>query len=570
MIRTLSLLTLVAFVISGCKPTERTALKKKNRPEQSAPAQPEQPQPAPEPAPAPAPAEPAPAPQPGVATPPPPAAPEPAPAEPAPAPQPEVVPQAPAEPQPAPEPEPAPQPEEPADSLLLVSATLQEYNPMRPWEKDTPRQSQALGVFMGEGRVLTVGRVVRSATYVELMLPDASRTVPARVLRYDDDLNLALLTVAHDEDAAIFETRTALPLGEPLNRGDKAICAGLINGVEPVHVSLQAENVAGDNVPLMVMRAERPLQEGQAGGAPVVRDGRLSALGTSYRKQDMLLQVVNAELIQRFLTQDGAGVPVMGVQLTPLDDPLFRKYLKLDAAANGLYISKVLPGSAAEAAGIRAGDVLTAVDGLPVDNQGRCNHPRYGLHAAAVLLRGMKDRGQQMPITVSRGGETLQLSVALNRDAVENALIRPQKPGAQPRYIMWGGMLFQPLTSTYLNELRNRSNGLLPLELQMLEQNQDELRKSGCSELVGLTFVLPTAATQGYDDLRFCRLIAVNGRPVNSFKELPALLDESTDNGIIRLEFNKAPYTVYVERSAIDAVNSHLREQAIPILRVVE
>ena len=521
MFRTLTLLSLVAVVFCSCKPTERTALKKKAAAEAAQP----------------------------VAV--------------------QPVAQEPQQ-QPAPEPPPAPQVQEPAECLMLVNATLQEYHPLRPWEKEAPRQARALGVYMGEGRVLTVGRVVRSATYVELMLPDVSRTVPARVLRYDEDLNLALLTVAHEEDANIFEARTALPLGDALTRGDEAIYAGLINGVEPVHVELRAENVAGDKVPLMVMRAARPLPEGQTSGAPVVREGKLCAMGVSYKKQEHLMQVVNAELIQRFLTQDAAGVPVMGVQLTPLDDPLFRKYLKLDAAANGLYISKVLAGSAAEKAGIQVGDVLTAVDGLPVDNLGRCNHPRYGLHHAAVLLRGMKACGEDMPLSISRAGESLQLTVEMNRDARENALFRHQQPGVQPRYIMWGGMLFQPLTSTLMAELRSRSNDLLPLELQMLEQEQEALRAAGNTELVGLTFVLPTAATQGYEELRFSQLVAVNGKPVRSFAELPALLDEATENGIIALEFNKEPYKVYLDRSAVDAANEQLQQQAIPRLRVVE
>ena len=319
----------------------------------------------------------------------------------------------------------------------------------------------------------------------------------------------------------------------------------------------------------MVMRAARPLLEGQTAGVPVVRDGKLSALGVSYRKPEQLLKAVNAELIQRFLTQDEPGVPVMGVKLAPLDDPVFRKYLKLDSAANGLYISKVLPDSAAAEAGVQVGDVLTALDGLPLDNQGRCNHPRYGLHHASVLLRGMKDRGQELPLTISRNGESQQVLVKMNRDAVENALFRPQKTGEQPRYIMWGGMLFQPLTSTLMAELRRRGNGLLPLELQQLDQNQEALRDAGYTELVGLTFVLPTDATQGYDDLRFSQLKAVNGKPVNRFADLPALLDAGTDNGLIRLDFNKEPYTVYMDRTAVDAANAHL-QQAIPQLRVVE
>lgn len=522
MIRTLTILSMTALLLSGCKPTERTALKKKQAELAEAPAVPavEEPVPMPEP--------------------------------------------------PAPAPLPAPEPLEPSASLLVVSATVQEYNPLRPWEKEEPRQLHSLGVYLGEGRVLAPARVVDSATYVELMLPDASRAVPARVLRFDEEMNLALLTVVHESDASVFETRAALPLGEALNRGDAATYAGLINGVEPVHVELQAENVAGDKVPLMVMRAARPLPEGQTNGAPVVRDGKLCALGVSYRKQEHLMQVVNAELIERFLTQEEAGVPVVGVQLSPLDDPLFRKYLKLDDAANGLYVSKVLPGSAAEVAGVQVGDVITAIEGLPIDNQGRCNHPRYGLHSATVLLRGMKDLGEELGLTISRAGEVVQVSVRLNRDAVANALLRPQKHGVQPRYIMWGGLLFQPLTSTLVDTLTDRNKGMLPLELQTLTQNQDDLRQGGCTELVALTFVLPTAATQGYEEVRMSRLVAVNGKPVNCFAELPALLDEQTETGLVSLEFNKPPYTIYVDRQAADEVNSYLQQQAIPKLRVVE
>ncbi|MBR5889347.1 MAG: PDZ domain-containing protein [Akkermansia sp.] len=527
MIRTLTILSLTALLLSACKPTERTALKKKQAELAAAPATPEVEQPVV--------------------------------AEPTPLPTP---------PEPAPLPEPVSQ--EPSASLLVVSSTVQGYNPLRPWEKEEPRQLQALGVYLGEGRVLTPARVVNDATYVELMLPDASRSVPARVLRFDEEMNLALLTVVHEADASVFETRTALPLGEALNRGDAATYAGLINGVEPVHVELQAENAAGDKVPLMVMRAARPLPEGQTNGAPVVREGKLCAVGVSYRKQEHLMQVVNAELIERFLTQEEAGVPVVGVQLTPLDDPLFRKYLKLDDAANGLYVSKVLPGSAAQAAGVQVGDVITAIEGLPIDNQGRCNHPRYGLHSASVLLRGMKDRGQELALTVSRAGEVHQIAVNLNRDAVEHALFRPQKSGVQPRYVMWGGLLFQPLTSTLVETLTDRNKGMLPLELQTLTQNQETLRQSGCTEPVALTFVLPTAATQGYEEVYMSRLVAVNGKPVNCFADLPALLDEQTENGLVALEFNKPPYTIYVERQAADAVNSYLQQKAIPKLRVVE
>ena len=145
MIRNLTILSLVALGLCACKPTERTALKKKHA--QSPVEAPAQPEPQPE--------------EPAVV----------------------VTPPA-AEPQPEPAPvvkEVQEEVRDPARCIMVVRATLQEYNCLRPWEKDQPRQARALGVYMGEGRVLTVGRAVRAATFVELMLPDASRSVTGAV-----------------------------------------------------------------------------------------------------------------------------------------------------------------------------------------------------------------------------------------------------------------------------------------------------------------------------------------------------------------------------------------------------
>ena len=116
MIRTLTILSLLAVAFSSCKPTERTALKKKHaaHPVEALASLPQE-LPADIPAQLPVvQAEPAPAVEP--------------PAEPA-------------------VPTPAAELPEIAHSQLVVSATLQKYNAMQPWEKENPRQSRALGVY---------------------------------------------------------------------------------------------------------------------------------------------------------------------------------------------------------------------------------------------------------------------------------------------------------------------------------------------------------------------------------------------------------------------------------------
>ncbi len=468
-----------------------------------------------------------------------------------------------------------------AASLLTISSTRQDFNRMRPWEKESSSSGDFNGVYLGEGRVLTVGNAARAATYVELSLPDGSRSVPARVLRYDRDLNLALLTPMHEADMTLFDTREPLALGEPMKTGDEAACDTLVRGLFPQRLPLLAEsgetttvdNVEGIDMPRLSLRSARPLPEGRLSGLPVLREGKLVALSTGGSRDTQSLTCINAELIARFLAgADGesASAPRIGINFTDLDDPVFRAWLKLPEAQGGLYLNEVFPGSVAEEAGLRKGDVVTAIEGLPIDTQGRCQHPLYGAIDAKAVLCGLKPIGDSLALTLSRDGEKLGLALPLRRKALENGLpgtIDP--PGHQPRYVMWGGLLFQPLTQDFLATFSSRSKGNIPVQLLELATREQELLDKGVTELVLLTQVIPTPATLSYESINFCNVETVNGKPVLNFAEFVRLLDEPTADGLVTFGLNKAPYTIYVDRRVAEAANSMIRRNAIQQLRHV-
>lgn len=467
-------------------------------------------------------------------------------------------------------PAPQPTPETPAvpriapsESIVAVRAVRQDFNLFLPWEKEAAGQASALGVYLGNGRVLTVGSVVRAATYVEMALPDGSRTVTARVLRYDEDMDLALLILEHAEEKDFFVTRTPLLLGDAMSLGDRAEAAGLVRGLTPVTVPLEAVGAEPGTMPRLTLRLAAPLPAGHEQGTPIVKDGRLVGLGVSYG--DMQIAAVNAELLARFLAQKAdAGVPQIGVRFADMDDPAFCAWLKADT---GLYISKVLCGGAAEQAGLREGDVVTSVDGMPIDNRGRCKHPQYGWVAASAMLRSLKPLGDKLQLGVVREGEKREVELPLNRDAAKRALFAENKAGVQPRYVVWGGLVFQPLTETYLNNVRKQNNGNLPTEFQMLTEGEETLRDRGYREIVALTQVIPTPATMGYEQQRFCMVEAVNGKPVHDFDEFVKQLDEPTPDGLVRLTLNKAPYDIYIDRAAAESANDLIRRRSIPKLR---
>ncbi|MBR5213792.1 MAG: PDZ domain-containing protein [Akkermansia sp.] len=453
-----------------------------------------------------------------------------------------------------------------ASSQLSVALTVQDYNRVMPWEKQSASSTRLNGVYLGDGKVLTLGSSLASANYVEISLPDASRTVPARVLRYDSDLNLGLLVVDNEEDATIFETRSALAVGAAMDKDAKAELWCTLNGTQPAAIALQGEIGTTDRgLPRLQMRTDQAVPGNYSHGAPVVADGKLVGISAGYNSAARQLKVINAELISRFLNADAAapkGVPVMGVSMAELTDPVFRRYLKLSDDRTGIYVSNVQPTGAAAAAGLKKGDVLTSIEGLKIDNRGRCNLPRYGMVDVATVARYLKPLGETLKITYCRDGQEFEAEMQLNRDAEEKALIRTEANGAAPRYLVWGGLVFQPLTTNYLEALKTEAKAL-PIEFMKLEDREEELQQRGFRELTALTIVVPTKATMGYDSCNFAMVEKVNGAEPHSFEEFVSLLKAPTESGMVEIDINKPPYRIYMESAAAEAANDELRRAGI-------
>lgn len=460
------------------------------------------------------------------------------------------------------------------NALLIVNVTRQPYNRLTPWEKQPATQRRLAGTYLGNGLVLTYGKALQNATYIELSLPDGTRSVPARVISCDDDLALALLTVAHEQDAAIFDNRLPCNMGDALQRGQEAELWCTLNGSESLRVPLLAQvGGVGDNMPRLILQANMAVPELYAVGAPVMKDGKLVGMSAGYESTGRKLSIINTELLQRFLSRPAGaptGTPTLGIELATLEDPVFRRYLKLQDGQTGVYISKVTPVSAAATADLREGDVITAIEGMKIDNLGRCNLPLYGPTHIAVASRYLRPVGDTLQLTISRGGDSKEISVPLNTDARDKALLATEKPDTPPRYAVWGGLVFQPLTGTYMQALKAQARGSLPVQFLEIDERSCELRRQGVRELTALTLVIPTPATLGYENVNFCVVEKVNGKTPRDFSEFIQLLDEPTTTGIVELTVNKPPYNIYMDSTTAAAVNDSLRRSAIPNLRRTE
>ena len=150
------------------------------------------------------------------------------------------------------------------------------------------------------------------------------------------------------------------------------------------------------------IQTDAAVNPGNSGGALVDKKGNLVGVNTaiisqtgSYTGYSFAIPSNMVKKVAEDLIDFGSVKrAVLGVTMTPITDKIVKE-LKL-SSFDGVYITEVLKGSAADQAGIRKGDVLIAVDSVNVRNaaavQEAVNSYRPGDEAELTIIRDGKEK----------------------------------------------------------------------------------------------------------------------------------------------------------------------------------
>ncbi len=459
---------------------------------------------------------------------------------------------------------------DPSRSILTIQVSDQPYNRMTPWEKGKGSKHMLNGIYLGDGKVLSLGMVMKAPSFIEISLPDQSQRISAKRSYHDTELGLSILEPIHEKDQSIFESRSPLSLGEPLKLGDKAEYWYLIEGGIPKSTELQVKSsgLSSAKMPRLHLQSEQTLTSRDSYGLPIIKNGKLAGISEGYNRDSQSLYGINAETIAGILAQRSQEsiVPIIGITTVPLDDPVLSRYLNMPEGSQGIYISELTPHGSAEQAGLKKGDVITQIDGMSIDNKGLVKHPLYGAINARSIMRHQRKVGDTLPIQICRNGKLQSIDIPLSRDTESKGLLARNLPDTPPNYIIHGGIVIQELSLDYLQEFKSKSNNL-PLQLLQIEDRLKELQAAGYDKLCIISRIIPTPATLGYEKLGFSLIEQVNGQPARNIREIANLLDAATANGLTSIRINKAPYTIYLDRNSVEKSNDSLRRRGIPKLR---
>ncbi len=236
-----------------------------------------------------------------------------------------------------------------------------------------PRQS-ALGsgvVVTSDGYILTNNHVIDSADEVSVDLTDG-RTLKAKVVGADQASDLALLKVEGTNfhsltlgnSDAVKVGDVVLAVGNPLNVG-QTVTMGIIS-------AKGRSTGVGDGSYEDFLQTDAPINHGNSGGALVNMKGELIGINSQIVSvSDGNIGIgfaIPANMARHVMTDLRTTGKVtraqLGVTVQPIS-PDMADALGLKET-RGVLVSNVAPGSAAEKAGVKRGDVITSLNGQPV------------------------------------------------------------------------------------------------------------------------------------------------------------------------------------------------------------
>jgi hypothetical protein len=210
-------------------------------------------------------------------------------------------------------------------------------------------------------------------------------------------------------------------------------------------------------------------------------------------------------------------------------------------------------------AGLQVGDIVTAVAGREIDQNGNYVDPLHGKIEFTNLLTAHAYSGDVVPFRVKRNGKPIELNVVLEHRDAKDYVSPPYNLDQPPRYYVLGGLIFQELSRQYLKEWGPTWERSAPQRLVYFDRFQSELFPEGNRRVVILSQVLPADSTIGYDDVAYLTVTKVNGKEIKSLDDLAAAVKQPIE-GFIKIETEEDPKQIELDAAQVAAEAPNLQE----------
>jgi serine protease Do len=309
-------------------------------------------------------------------------------------------------------------------------------------DKEMKQQSLGSGfIINSDGLIITNNHMVEGAEQIKVKLSDG-REFKAKVIGRDSKTDLALIKIASP-----FEHLPVLELGDSdkMRVGDWVLAVGIPFGLE--HTVTQGiisatGRVIGAGPYDNFLQTDAPINPGNSGGPLVNLRGEVIGINTAIVSGGQGLGfAIPSSLAKSIITQlKEKGKVVrgwMGVSIQSVTPDLAQSFGMKEA--RGALVGDVSPGSPADKAGLKRGDVIVAYDGKNIKDSN--DLPRYVAETPV---------GKTVDVTIVRDGKEKRVPVKIEEMTEE----KPQPQTEETTGVESYGMKLDELTGRWQQHLQ--------------------------------------------------------------------------------------------------------------------
>jgi len=314
------------------------------------------------------------------------------------------------------------------------------------------QQGSGSGVIIAaNGYIVTNNHVIDKADKITVIMDD-KRKFEAELVGTDPTTDLALLKVKADNLPFIRYGNSdqvrvgewVLAVGNPFNL-NSTVTAGIISAKGRNIGILRDQNARNQNMGIeSFLQTDAVVNPGNSGGALVNLNGDLiginsaiasqtgSFVGYSFAVPSSIVSKVIDDLLKYKVVQRA----LLGVSIQEVDATLASE--KKLSSLNGVYVQGLTEGSSASEAGIKAGDIITEINGTKVNTSSQ-------LQEQVARFRP----GDKIKVTYLRGNDARTTTATLRNATGTTDIIREEVSKA----IKYEGATLQPVTKQELSKL---------------------------------------------------------------------------------------------------------------------
>lgn len=444
------------------------------------------------------------------------------------------------------------------NSLVRITVTAVEPDYRAPWNSGTIGRGVGAGFVIDGQRILTNAHVVSNSRYITVEREGDPNKYPAKVQFIAHDCDLATVQVANPDFwkgmkplefggiPALESTVSAY--GYPIGGERMSVTTGIVSRID---FNLYTHSAIDSHLAIQISAQINP---GNSGG-PVLQHDKVVGVAFQGYSGDVaqgVAYMIPTPVIRRFLTDIKDGhydrYVDLGITYSKLQNPAQRHYLGLKDDGRGILVDTVIEAGPCGKA-LKQGDVLLSIDGHAIASDAFVEYEGERVQMPEVVER--KFKGDKVKLDLLRDHQPVTVEVTLG--GVWPYLMQGHSYDIRPRYLLYGGLLFQPMSLDLLEAYR-----ISDLRVRHFFDNfvSDQIYLQH-PEILILTNILPDPINTYLLPYRYSIVDEINGKKIGTLQDLARTFAQPTDRFVVKMVGDGPP--LILDAKQVEAARERIK-----------